>query len=315
MQELQVDKKPKERIYSERIIREKEKLLKEKEETIRQQANIIKSQNELLGRRKRMNIPNIGMAKVHYDVIFKPRILKPSVTESAEFSGSRVSHENINSTGQENRIQVTADNDYEKNYFFDLVNVVNPIPTTSQEQSNQILNIPSSASFANRQNNDSTLGTSFQHSPHNSTSTVPYQPMHYAPHTSRFNVPPPNLNGLASKPTATMQARQGQNNEYGRNNIKKADDDPKQSTNQLLLDLEKHTNYELQKLNNFQSGKSSKDIVDVKRNFSDRKLKHVKSFHGMFKCPGCAVTWKSKISAIGASQKCKKCGSDVGSVR
>lgn len=305
-----MDRKPKERNYSERIIREKEKLLKEKEETIRQQANLIKSQSELLGQRKHINIPN--KANVHYDVIFKPRILKPSVTDSAEFSGSLTSRENINSNGQENLIRVTADNDYEKNYFFDRINVVKPIPSTRQEQSNQMFNLPSSS--ANRQINDSTLGIPFQHNSHNSTSAVPYQPMHYA---SRFNVPPPNLNGLVSKPTPLVQARQCQNNEYGRNNIKKADlrdDDPKQSTNQLLIDLEKQTNYELQKLNNVQSGNSSNDNVDVKRNFGERKLRHVKSFHGLFKCSGCSATWKSKISAIGASQKCKKCGSDVGSV-
>lgn len=304
LQELQTDKLIAKRNYSARIIREKEKLLKEKEETIRQQANLIKTQNELLGQRKCVNIPNIGSP--HYDVIFKPCGSLKSVSDSGEFSRSATSHENLRSNGVETISQSVVDNYYGKNYFFDGINVTTP----TQELSNQILNIPSTTSFADPQTNRSTLGTPFQNNSHNSTSIVPYQPTCYASHISYFNVPPPNLKGLVPTPTPILP-RKHENNEYRRNNIKKdevRDDNWKQTTNKLFADLEKHTNYELQKLNNAQIGNSSN--VDVKK-VVDRKLKQVKPIHGIVKCPGCAVTWKCKASSIGALLKCKKCGSDV----
>lgn len=314
MQELPTDKIISKRNYSARIIREKEKLLKEKEETIRQQANLIKTQNELLGQRKCMNISNIGSP--HYDVIFKPcGSLKP-VTESGEFSRSAASHENLHSNGVETLSQGAVDNYYGKNYFFDGINVTTSNLSATQELSNEIFNIPSTTSFGDPQTNRSTLGTPFQNHTYNSTSVVPHQPTCYASHIPYFNVPPLNLKGLVPTPTPVLP-RKHQNNEYRWNNIKKdevRDDNWKQSTNQLVADLEKHTNYELQKLNNAQIGNSSNGHVDVKKVVVDRKLKQVKSFHGIVECPGCAVTWKCRASSIGASLKCKKCGSVVGSL-
>lgn len=311
MQELKLGRRNEEKNYSDKIIREKEKLLKEKEETIRQQANLIKTQHELLGQRKLMNIPDISLTKVHYDVVFKPRILKP--TETAELSGSSTSHGN----GHENISPRIADNNLEKKYFFDRNNVAKPIQPTRQEQSNQQFNIPSPTSFTNPQVNHFTFGIPLQHSSGTSTSADPYQPSFYPPHSSIFNVPPPNLNGLMASPTPTMQPKKYSNNEYRRNNTKNyelRDDDGKQSTNQLLDDLEKQTSYELQKLNNVQSGSSPHETVDVKKNVGDKTDKQSK-FVRRIKCHVCSATWNSKPSFNGASQKCKKCGNDVGIVR
>lgn len=311
-----MERRIEEKNYSERVIREKEKLLKEKEETIRQQANLIKTQHELLGQRKLLNIPDISLAKLHYDVVFNSRTLKP-LTGPAEFSGSSTTHKNENSNGQENLSQITADNVYEKNYFFNRNNAVpQSIQPIRQEQSNQTFNLPSPKSFPNPQINHSTLGIPFQHNSGASPSAVPYQPTFYASHSSIYNVPPPTLNKLVLSPTP--QQRKYTINEYRRNNIKKyelRDDDGKQSTNQILEDLEKQTSYELQKLNNVQSGSSPREAVDVKKICGDKKVKQSKVVHGIFKCHGCSANWKSKISFIGASQKCKKCGNEVGSVR
>lgn len=302
-----MERRIEEKNYSERIIREKEKLLKEKEETIRQQANLIQTQHELLGQRKLMNIPNIGLAKVHYDVVFKPRILTP-LAETAEFAG----HEKVHPNGQENQSQTVADNEYEQKNCFDRNNVVEPIVPTRQEQSNQPFNMCSPTSFTNTQINHSTLGIPVQHNANTFTSAPPYRPSFYASQSSIYNVPPPN------GPTSNVQARLYQSKEHRRNNIKKdelQDDDAKQSTSQLLVDLDKQTNYELQKLSNVSSRNSSRENVDVKLNSGDKRVKQAKVVHAIFKCRGCSVTWKAKTAVIGATQKCKKCGNDVESVR
>lgn len=244
------------------------------------------------------------MPKVQYDVIFKPRILKP-LTETVAFPKSPTSYENVRSNGHENGSQVNGDKDYGKNYSSNRNYVVTSAVPTSQ--SNQIFK--RSKSFTNPSNNYSKVGIPCQHDAECSTSVAVNQPTYYSSNPSLYDVP---STSNVAKVTPIMQARSSRNSEYRRKYLKKyeGNDD---STDQLLEDLVKQTNYELQKLNvQSSNGNSSHEVVELRRSLGDRK--QAKYFYGFFKCSGCAVTWKSKISFVGATQKCKKCGCDVASV-
>ncbi|XP_037051409.1 uncharacterized protein LOC119085193 isoform X2 [Bradysia coprophila] len=278
-QKLQMDNIIEERNHSERIIREKEKLLKEKEETIRQQANLIKTQNELLGQRKqRRAMPNVGAVKSHQDVGYKPRSSKP-LAKHAPLSKSVTSIENIHSNGQDYRNEV-ANDDFETKYYD-----VEPYPSLRQEQTGQTF------SATNTPINNFPYSNPFQREACSST-------VYYALN----NVRPSN--GLLSAATSSQQARRSQKNDYRRINSKNddfSDYNSKQSADQLLADLEKQTNYEVQKLDNTQNGK--------------RSLKPVTRGQCNFKTSVCRVARKNKTALIGAPQKCKKCDGCLGNVK
>lgn len=221
-QKLQMDNIIEERNHSERIIREQEKLLKEKEETIRQQANLIKTQNELLGQRKQLNV---GTPKSLHDLAHKARASK-SLAKQSSSANPMASIENIHSNGQDHRNFVTDNDDYETKYYD-----VEPYPSMCQ--------VKSSETYIN----------SFQRG--SRSSTVPLLLNHRASNNVRSS----NSNGLL--PTSS---RRSQSNDYRRGNSKNEElSDYKESTDQLLADLEKQTNYEVQKLDHAQNGNSCKN--------------------------------------------------------
>lgn len=255
-QKLQMDNIIEERNHSERIIREKEKLLKEKEETIRQQANLIKTQNELLGQRsQRKTMTNVGAVKSHHDAAYNIRSLKPQA-KLKPFSKSVTSLENIHSNGQDHRNGATTSGDFETQYYD-----VEPYPPRRQEKPIQTFNATSTPI------SNSSYSSPFSRDPRSSSSTTPYQPNYYALNNVRSS----SSNGLLLAPTASQQARRSNgNNDYRRINSKNdelVDYENKQSTDQLLADLDKQTNYEMEKLDTAQNGNLRKIIKSVE-NFS-----------------------------------------------
>lgn len=234
----------------------------------------------------------------------------PPTAECSRFLDSTESVQS-HSHDQRNSNQGTTDDYFEKKYNFDRNNVVD---TKLQKRQDQTFSMRS-PTFTNGKH--SAFDFSFHNSLHSSTSTPQYKPIYHSSQTSNFNASTPNLNKLVTLPTPIMQSRKCQNYEYRRNNNRKdeqREDDTEQSTRNLLEDIEKQTIFELHKLNNVQSSHSSNNNIDMKKNASDRKLKQGKSIQGNFKCAGCSASWKSKIAFIGASQKCRRCGNDVGSV-
>ncbi len=220
-QKLQMDNIIEERNHSERIIREKEKLLKEKEETIRQQAHLIKTQNELLGQKKHSrNMPHVGSVKAHYEVGCKPR------TKSTQFVKSITSLENVHSNGQDHR----SDNDFEKKHSFGRRTV------QRQGQSTQI--------YKSRNLATNNFSYPERWASCRSSSSIPVGTTSSPDHEIS------SLNSNGSKPFVSMHTRRSQYNEY-----RKKDEVSSYETKQLLVDLEKQTNYEVQKLDNVQNGK------------------------------------------------------------
>lgn len=186
---------------------------------------------------------------------------------------------------------------YDKIFELHGINSTNPTLPTTQGQLNKIIKMLCPTYFTNPQSNRSSAGNPFQHHTNNSAVSVPQPRSRYALHISSHNLP-----------------------EYRRNNIEKDEcrrDNRKDLTNQLLEELEKQTVHEIQKLNNNcrNDNSSGDEHVNVIKNLgATRKSKQVKWFQSIFECRACSITWKCKTPSVGNYQKCRKCGTDVGSV-